>query len=126
MATIVTKSNKSNRVLETPMPTILLAETLDELKEIQGEKLCVSQIKAQLTIGFRSFIRTKLDAVDDNEDQKNDDKSILAEVADASWKPEFRVRKTEAEKVMEILGAMSPEERKATLDKYTKDAKAKK
>ena len=124
MPTIETNSNKAERKIVTEMPKILQADTLAELVEIQGEDLCVQQIKGQLTISFRSMIRTKLEAEneDGNPTYSDDDIKNLEGLAD--WKPEVRVRKSNEEKAKDILGALSPEERAAVLAAYAEQEKA--
>jgi len=123
--TIVTKSSKvfkdfpKGREIELPTPKILLCETLEDLVAAQGEDQCVSQIKSQLTVSYRSKIRTMLESLDDNDDPKNTDKAIKA-VDLGDWKPEPRIRKTAEEKAMEALGALPPDVRAAVLANYKK------
>ena len=61
-----------------------------------------------------NYIRTMLEAEDDNKVPKNTDKAIIS-VDLADWKPEPRIRKTAEEKAMEALGALPPEVRKAVI-----------
>jgi len=113
--TIVTKSNSANRSITLPMPNILNCETLADLAKFQGEDLCVSQIKAQLTVGYRAKVRGMLEKKDDNGDFELSDEAIAKKI-DPNWKPELRQVKTAEEKAMEALGALSPELRKAVLE----------
>ena len=123
--TIVTKSSKvfkdfpKGREIELPVPKILLCETLADLVKAQGEDQCVNQIKAQLTVAYRSKIRTMLESADDNGDPKNSEKAVKA-VDLSDWKPEPRIRKTAEERAMEALGALPPEVRAAVLANYKK------
>ena len=123
--TIVTKSSKvfkdfpKGREIELPTPKILACESLADLVAAQGQDQCVAQIKAQLTVSYRSKIRTMLETIDDNGDPKNSDKAAKAVDLD-DWKPEPRIRKTAEEKAMEALGALPPEVRAAVLANYKK------
>lgn len=123
--TIITKSNKvfkdfpKGREIELSTPAILVCESLADLVAAQGEDQCINQIKAQLTVSYRSKIRTMLESEDDNKDPKNTDKAIKT-VDLTDWKPEPRIRKTAEEKAMEALGALPPEVRAAVLANYKK------
>ena len=118
MSKIATKSNKANREIDLDAPEILEAETLADLVNAQGEELCVSQIKAQLTIGFRSHIRSKLESMTDDNFTHEDEAIQAMDFTD--WKPEARTRKTAEEKAMDILGSLPPEVRAAVLANYKK------
>jgi len=123
VTTIETKSSEKKtkdgatraaRVIETVSPAILSMTTIDELKATLGESRCVNYITAQLTIAFRSHIRNKLEAVqDDKVTLKYTDKAIQVDYT--TWKPEERVRKSDEEKAMEALGVLSAEDLAAVM-----------
>jgi hypothetical protein len=116
MSTIVTEAKAVERSIELDMPAILTAETLSDLVNIQGEDLCVKQIKAQLTIAFRSKIRGLLSSKTEDDFTNSDEE--IAEMDFSDWKPEARVRKSAEEKAMDILGSLPPEVRAAVLENY--------
>ena len=119
MGTIITKSNKADREITLEAPKVLEMETLKELVAFQGEEMCVNQIRAQLTVGYRAMVRTKLEATDDNGDPTNSDEDIK-KIDMSDWKPEPRVRKTAEEKALEALGALDPAVREAVLASFKK------
>jgi len=115
---IVTKSNKVEREVTLETPAIIAAATLEEKVALQGEELCLSQINAQLTIGFRSHIRGKLESETDGEPTYSVEE--IEEMDFIDWKPEARTRKTAEEKAMDLLGALPPEVRAAVIANYEK------
>ena len=110
-------SNAASREVSVEEPTVLGINTLAELAEIQGEDLCVNQIRNQNKVSFRAVIRRKLEEKDDNEEFTNSDESITTEDY-SDWKPTLRVTKTPEEKAMEALGNLPPEVREAVLASY--------
>lgn len=111
---IVTKSNKVNREVETATPAVLQTGKLSDLVEALGEEMCVQKIQAQLTVDFRSMVRGKLESVDDNGDPRYTDEEIInGDYTD--WKPETRVRKSAEERAAELLSKLSPEQIKAAM-----------
>jgi len=119
MSEIRTVSNKAKREITLATPAILLAETLQDVVAIQGEDQCLSQVKAQLTVAYRSMIRTKLETTDDNDEIIYDDKA-MTKMDFADWKPEPRTRKSGEEKALEALGALPPDVRAAVLANFEK------
>ena len=119
MSEIKTVSNKSAREITLTTPAILLAETLQDVVAIQGEDQCLSQVKAQLTVSYRSMIRTKLETTDDNGEIVYDDKA-MSKMDFNDWKPEPRTRKSGEEKALEALGALPPDVRAAVLANFEK------
>lgn len=111
MPTIITKSNKANREIETEAPEILNMTNMSDIVGALGEDLAVRTIQAQLTVSYRSHIRTKLESMTDGEINYTDD--VIKEMDFSDWKPEARVRKSSAEKAADLLGKLSPEELKA-------------
>jgi hypothetical protein len=112
--TIVTKSNKANREVETQMPDVLKASSLAELVNALGEEMIVSKVQAQITVDFRSMIRSRLEATDDNNDPRYTDEEI-AQGDYSDWKPETRQRKSAEERAAELLSKLSPDQVKAAL-----------
>ncbi len=105
------------RTLEIDLPDVLKAETIAELIEIQGEDFCYHQILEQLKIKFRSHVRTKMDAITEDNELVNSDEEIMS-LDFSEWKSETRTRKSAFEKAMDLLGKLPPEEREAALAKY--------
>lgn len=112
--TIVTKSNKANREVTTQMPDVLKTDQLTELVNVLGEEMVVSKVQAQLTVDFRSMVRSRLEATDDNGDPRYTDEEIVnGDYAD--WKPETRQRKSAEERAAELLSKLTPDQVKAAL-----------
>lgn len=112
--TIVTKSNKVNREVETQTPDVLKTDKLSELINTLGEEMIVAKVQAQLTVDFRSMIRSRLEAADDNGDPRyTDDEIAGGDYGD--WKPETRQRKSAEERAAELLSKLSPDQVKAAL-----------
>ena len=128
MPTIKTVSNAANRTIEIETPAIMLAETLADIAKIQGEDLCVQQIKSQLAISFRSMVRGLMEKKvkdaegKDTEDEANSNESILATDFTA-WCPILRVTKTPEEKALEALGNLPDDVRAAVLANFAKAKK---
>jgi hypothetical protein len=112
--TIVTKSNKANREVTTAMPSVLQTDKLAVLVNILGEEMVVQKVQAQLTVDFRSLIRSKLESTDDNGDPRYTDEEI-ANGDYGDWKPEARTRKSAEERAAELLSKLSPDQVKAAL-----------
>ena len=112
--TITTKSTKANREVTVPAPTVLTLGTIQELVQTLGEELTVNNVKAQLTIAFRSSQRTLIEATDDNGDIVNSDKAIAA-MDFSDWNPKLRVRRTPQDIAAEALSALSPDQIRAVL-----------
>ena len=121
---IITKSNKKNdvnpegREVETETPELISAETLADAVAVQGEDLCLAQIKAQLTIGFRSHVRGKLESMTDDENTFTVEDILAMDFSD--WKPEARTRKTAEEKAAALLSTLDPKTLEAVLANYCK------
>lgn len=114
--TILTKSHKGEgRVVETEKPEILCMTNIADFVTVMGEDAVVKTVMAQLTVSFRSHVRTKLESQTDG-----DHNYTIEEIANmdfSDWKPESRVRKTAQEKAMELLGKFTGDEVKALLAK---------
>ena len=119
MSKIKVVSNAAAREIVLDEPAIMNLTTLAEFAEVQGEDLCINQLKNQLKVSFRSVVRRKLEEKDDNEEALNSDAAILAEDF-SDWKPTLRITKTPEEKALEALGALPPEVREAVLASYNK------
>lgn len=113
MSEITTKANKVDREITVTMPEVLEMTSLTDLATALGEDLAVQTIKAQLTVSFRSHIRTKLESQTDGEITNSDEDIKAMDFSD--WKPETRVRKSAEEKAAELLGKLTPEEIKAAM-----------
>lgn len=112
---ILTKSNKVGREVEVETPEILGMTDIGALVEAMGEEAVVKSIQAQLTVSFRSHIRTKLESQTDGEFNNSDEDIIAMDFSD--WKPEARTRKTAEEKAADLMGKLSPEQIAAVLAK---------
>jgi hypothetical protein len=129
MSKINTVSNAAGRNIDVEEPVIFVAETLADIAKIQGEELCVQQIKAQLKISFRSMIRgylekkIKNDEGNDTEDFIYDDAAIAA-MDFTTWCPILRVTKTAEEKALEALGNLPDDVRAAVLASFAAKKKA--
>jgi hypothetical protein len=71
-------------------------------------------VQEQEKVKFRAQIRTKLTAVDDNNDYKHSVDEI-ANTDYTEWVSEQQQRKTPEEKAAEILGKLSPDQIKAAM-----------
>lgn len=87
--------------------------TLDEMVEKFGENVVYGVALDQLVIRLQALIRRLLESEDFSQDK-------LEKAAD-DWKPTVGggVRKSAAEKVSDLLGKMSPEQRQALLASLT-------
>jgi hypothetical protein len=118
-STIITKSNANekkgtiDRSIELEKPEILQAASIEEVVSILGADHALSVIQAQLTVGFRSHVRTKLESNTDGEPTYTDEDLTSMDFSD--WKPEPRTRKTAEEKAIALLGTMSADQVKAIL-----------
>ncbi len=110
---IVTKSNKTEREVSVEAPKCLQAETLEDMVAVIGADVALSNIKAQLTISFRSHIRSRLESTTDGELNNSDEDITALDFSD--WKPETRVRQSAAEKAAKLLSGMDPAELAAAL-----------
>lgn len=113
MSTILTKSNKTGRQVETNCPDILEASSLQEIVNIMGEEQVLSKVKAQLTVDFRAKVRGLLESQTD--DEPTYDVAAIQEMDFSDWSPEARQRKSAEEKAAEILGKLTPDQIKAAL-----------
>jgi hypothetical protein len=123
MSTILTKANIKDenqkkideRTVETNCPAILEdGVTLEFLVNKLGESQVVKDVQEQEKVKFRAQIRTKLTAVDDNNDYKHSVDEI-ANTDYTEWVSEQQQRKTPEEKAAEILGKLSPDQIKAAM-----------
>jgi len=112
------------RELEFETPEVLEASSLGELVTIMEEDFCKNQIRAQLKIMFRSYVRTKMDATNDDDTEFTNSDESLVELVLTDWKPEGRVRQTAEEKAIALLGKLDPEVRKLVLAQAQADADA--
>ena len=110
---IITKSNKTDREITIVAPNCIQAETLQDLIAIIGDDVALVKIKSQLTIDFRSHIRSKMESETDGELNNSDEDIIGIDYSD--WKPETRVRMSAAEKAAKLLSGMKPEDLKVAL-----------
>ncbi len=114
MTTIATKSNanekldRQERTIELDCPEVLTMETVEDLVNMLGADVVVHKVKAQLTVDFRSHIRTMLESKDKDGQLINSDEAIKDKDFD-QWKPTGRTRKTGEEKAIELMGGMTPE-----------------
>lgn len=84
-----------------------MPNTLDGLRSKFGDEIVASQAEAALVISLQAFMRRHIDATD------------LQAKVDA-WVPETRAavqRKSAAEKVDDLIGGLSAEDRKALIAK---------
>ncbi len=107
-------SYERSLIVETP--TVLLAETLQDMVGIVGEDYILHTVKAGMKIAYRGKLRTAMEKKDDNGEYEFDDNGILENFADVHWCPELRVTKSQEEKVDEALSAMDPAKLKALLE----------
>ena len=110
---INTKSNKASREIEVETPEILKMKDISALVEAMGDDAVVKAIQAQLTVSFRSHVRTKLESQTDGEFNNSDDDIHAMDFSD--WKPDARTRKTAEEKAAAIMGTLKPEQVAAVL-----------
>jgi len=115
--TIVTKSNKTGREVETGKPDVLKTDQLQDLVSALGEEMCVQKIQAQVMVDFRSMIRSKLESGDHENEEFNYSVDEIAQADYSDWKPETRQRKSPEEKAAELLSKLTPDEIKAALAK---------
>ncbi len=108
MPTIITNSNKVDRSIEVEMPECLTVPSLEDMVTILGADIVMTKIKAQLTVDFRSKIRTLLESKTDDDFNHTDE--AIKEMDFDDWKPEGRTRKTPEEKAAELLGKLSLEQ----------------
>ena len=101
------------RSITLDKPEVLKMSTLQELSEFLTEDFCVSEIKAQLKIKFRSLIRSKLASETDGEYTNTDED--IKELDFSDWKPEAKTRMSASEKAMAALGKLDPEQLAAVL-----------
>lgn len=113
MTEILTKSNKSGREATVDMPECLEVETLEDMVTCIGSDMALNKIKAQLTVDFRSHIRSILESESDGEATNSDE--AIAEMDFDDWKPSGRVRKTAEEKAKDLLGKLDPDVLKSVL-----------
>lgn len=108
MAEITTKSNKADREITVEAPEVLTLTNLEDMVKTLGAEIVMGKVKAQLTVDFRSKIRSLLESQTDDEFTHTN--AQIAEMDFDDWKPEGRVRKSAEEKAAELLGKMSPEQ----------------
>jgi hypothetical protein len=113
MTQIITKSTKTEREISLTAPKCLQAETLEDLINLIGEELALNKIKSQLTIDFRSHIRSKMESSTDEELNYSDEDITGIDYTD--WKPETRTRMSTTEKAAKMLSGMTPDELKAAI-----------
>lgn len=103
--------NKETKVPEreitTPAPKVLQCENLRELSGLLGEESLFSYAQEQLKIKFRASIRGLLASTDEGGQYTNSDDAILA-MDFSDWLPEVRVRQSQEEKALKLLGGMDP------------------
>ncbi len=120
MSTIVINSKVDpetkipTRSIEIETPDCVAATTLSDTVNLIGEEVAYNKINGALKIDFRAHIRTKLESLTAEGEYANLDDDIKA-LDFTDWKPEARVRKSNAEKAREQLGKLSPEELAAVL-----------
>ena len=130
MSIIKTVSNAAGREIEIEAPAIFAAETLADIAKIQGEDLCVQQIKSQLAISFRSTMRGLLEKKvkdaegKDTDVDANSDEAITA-MDFTNWCPTLRVTKSAEDKALEALGALPDDVRAAVLASFNAAKKKK-
>lgn len=85
-----------------------LPETIREATDRWGEEVVYSRFKASLVIDLQAFMRSHIG--------KDDFVPGDLQAKVNEWKPEVRAKgKTMAERVQEMLGKLSPEDRAALL-----------
>lgn len=119
MGQIETKSNKADRKITVDLPECLTLDTVEDLVSSLGADVMVNKVKAQLTVDFRSKIRSMMESLNEDDNPKYSDEDIIGTDFDG-WTPEARTRKTPEEKAMETLGALDVE----ALKKVLADAEA--
>lgn len=112
------------RAAETMKPDVLQAQNLDDLVKHLGADMIYRKTMSQLTIDFRSHVRSVL-AKKEGEVPNHQWEYAESDVANmdfAGWVPTTQVRKSDEEKAAEVLGKLTPEQVEAAM----KLAKAKK
>ena len=112
---IVTKSNKTGREVETAKPEALKATSLDEVVERLGEEMTLKKVLAQLTIDFRSHVRSLLEAGDIENEDYTHELDDVASMDFSEWVPQTQTRKSAEEKAADLLGKLTPEQIQAAL-----------
>jgi len=108
MSKVSAKIGKDGPVTEVEYP-LLDATTTSELSSSFTEKVVVAHAKSSITVALQSLLRGLIKA-------KKTPAEITAAVKE--WKPGMRTPgKSKLEKAEDLLGKMSPEERKALLKK---------
>ncbi|HEB13386.1 MAG TPA: hypothetical protein ENI13_00215 [candidate division CPR3 bacterium] len=108
MSKVSAKIGKDGPVTEVEYP-LLDATTTSELTSNFTEKIVVAHAKSSITVALQSFLRGLIKA-------KKTPAEIVAAVKE--WKPGMRTPgKSKLEKAEDLLGTMTPEERKALLKK---------
>ena len=108
MSKVSAKIGKDGLVTEVDYP-LLDVETTAQLNTNFTEKIIVAHAKSSIVVALQSFLRGLIKA-----------KKTPAEItkAVAEWKPGMRTPgKSKLEKAEDLLGTMTPEERKALLKK---------
>ena len=107
---ITTNAPKVSRVLVVDYD---FGANLEEATAKFGAEVVFSNFKQNAVIGLQALVRRNLEAKDD---KYKDDAAIIAAVA--NWKPGVATVKTTDKKalVMDAIGKMSAEERKALLE----------
>ncbi len=108
MSKVSAKIGKDGTPTEVEYP-LLDANTTSELNSNFTEKVVVAHAKSSITVALQSLLRGLLKAGKSPADIKK---------AVSEWKPGMRTPgKSKLEKAEDLLGQMSPEDRKALLKK---------
>lgn len=118
--TVLTKSTKTAREIETVKPAIMKCENLAEIVNAVGEDMVKKVFEAQLMVIYRAGVRTRLESSNAEGVLNYTDEQIHAEFTE-DWKPELRTRLSEEERIMKALGGMDPEKVAEILANFKKN-----
>lgn len=123
---VTAKTPESGREISV---TYNFGKDLSEMTDLFGEDVVHSNAKAQMTINLQALLRRHMV---DNFNKKTGEKTSDAKSDDeiheivAKWKPGIstRVKKSPKEKLADLLGKMSDEERRALLQDAARELSA--
>jgi|SaaInl8_200m_RNA_FD_contig_41_1340846_length_989_multi_5_in_0_out_0_2 hypothetical protein len=114
---IKTVDNASGREVEILSPEIFCCETLEELMEFLEEAQILRAVNAQLLVQWRSAVRTRLAATNDDDSFKY----TLDEVKNSdklkNWVPQMKAPpRSDAEKIASMVANMGAEDVKRAIE----------
>lgn len=114
MAKVTAKVGKDGTPVEVDYP-LLDCKTIEEAVKNFGEDVVLAHVKSSITVALQGNLRTMIKA---EKSQEEIDEAV------AKWKPGMRTPgKTKLEKVHDLMGDMTPEQRAELLKKLKADAK---